>query len=201
MHLFDFGLAPEYHLIYRKPVTPTSVMVIESTESSLSIAWDVELPAMAYYSIHLKHAALTDIYYRAVKTYLPKDITTHTIEGLASGTSYSIKLIIGQDGLFNHVGEIEGRTKGTSLCGDGVINTGEECDAGEDNGSTNSDCNSECVVTVVMLPTQARTNYPLCHEELPPKFFIMFLLPLLISCYYLKEPNQNIQYTNKKYGM
>lgn len=118
---------------------------------------------MAYYSIHIKRAALSDSYYRAAKTYLPHDINTYTVEGLSAGTAYTIKLIVGEDGIFNHAGGTEGKTKGTSLCGDGVLNTGEECDAGEDNGSTDSDCNLECVLTIMMLPTQASPNYLLAQ--------------------------------------
>lgn len=146
-------------MIYHKPVTSTNLQVIDSTESSLTIAWDSELAGM-FFSIHVKHAALDDLYYRVAKTYLPGEIMTHTVEGLSSGTYYSIKLIIGQhDHSDFEGGVVEGRTQGTSLCGNGLIDAGEECDEGKEVWTESSHCTSECILTIVQLPTKVRQNY------------------------------------------
>ena len=73
----------------------------EATESSLTVAWNSAQDEHEVSTlVAIKHAALGDIYYTTAKTFLPNEISAYNIRGLSSGTSYTVKVISGQDGQY-----------------------------------------------------------------------------------------------------
>jgi len=157
IHLFDFGVAPEYQLVYRKQPTVSNLRMVETTELSLKVAWDTA-HYLTFFYILVKRTVLGDQYYNIAKQFLPGEISSYTIEGLAAGTSYTVKVVSGQNGHYEENGAVvSGTTAGASLCGNGVLDTGEECDDGDLNGADTSDCNSECVHVVTVSTTSSST--------------------------------------------
>ena len=120
IHLFDFGVAQEYKVLYTKRMPPINLHVIGSTESSISVAWGLHSndmhPTEISFMILVKRSTLGDENYEVVKSFLPGDLSSYTVRGLASGTSYSVKIISGQNGSFGKDGvEVVGNTNGNSI--------------------------------------------------------------------------------------
>ena len=148
IHLFDFGIASEYRLVYRKPTTVTNLRVLESTESELTVAWDA-IESMPSSYLLLKHANMGNQYFKVAQPYLPGGITSVKLTGLSSGTPYTIMSLPLEHAPEEDIGvTIEGTTLGDSLCGNGMVDMGEECDDGSDNGKPGVNCTTSCVYEI-----------------------------------------------------
>lgn len=175
IHLFDFGVATEYRLIYRAPVNVANLRIISSTESELTIGWD-GLESMDTYYALVKHSVLPDQYFKVAALYLPEEVRTIKIRRLASGTTYSVRVMPMDHNKEENVGSsIEGTTLGTSLCGNELIDMGEECDFGPLNGQDENNCTSTCVFQIrtnnaSSLPTRgpSLTGFPSASPSVLP---------------------------------
>ena len=160
IHLFDFGVALEYQLIYRKPVAVTNIKVLDSSESELTIGWESPENKGPSYLL-IKNANLGDHYFKIAKSYLPGDITSVKIGSLSPGTTYSILVMPAEHDKDENVGTmIEGTTTGTSLCGNGQIDIGEECDEGSDNGKDGLNCTTACVIRISVSESAMPSSTP-----------------------------------------
>ena len=172
IHLFDFGVAFEYHLIYCKPVAVTNIKVLDSSESEITIGWESQENISPSY-ILIKNANLGDQYFKIAKSYLPEDVTTVKIRSLSPGTAYSILVMPAGHNQDENVGTmIEGTTTGTSLCGNGQIDIGEDCDEGNDNGRDGFNCTTACVIRISgsesALPSSTPSESPLTSPSTSP---------------------------------
>ncbi len=114
IHLFDFGVAQEYKIFYVKQMPPTNLHVIESTNSSISVAWDslsnhsqrylANDPNLAGKSFMIQVKRNGDENYQVSKSFLPGHLTSYTVKGLAAETSYSIRVISGRNGNYEKDG-------------------------------------------------------------------------------------------------
>lgn len=121
IHLFDFGVAPEYRLVYYKQLPVSNLDVVGVTESSLTVEWDAAQGVTDYSLVLIKRTSLSDGYYSTAKSFLPGEISSFTIRDLASGTSYTIKVVSGRDGHYENDGAIAvASTTGVLQCGNGT---------------------------------------------------------------------------------
>jgi hypothetical protein len=156
VHLFDYGVAETYQLVYALQQPVTNLRITEATNHSLSIAWDPAIGATASYII-IKPTLSDDESYWVAKEFV--QIDSYTIRHLSAGMSYSITVFTGRRGRYERTGAtVVGSTTGASLCGDRNVDTGEECDDGSSNGTPDSLCTAECRLKFV--PPQEPSSYP-----------------------------------------
>jgi len=146
IHLFDYGLAPVYRLLYALQQPVTDLRVTESTNSSLTLSWVEAAGATASYVL-IKPEGLGDEYYKSVLQFT--QINTCTINNLAAGRRYVVKVYTGSKGNYETTGaSVAAATLGVSSCGDSIIDLGEECDDGPGNSTPESNCTAFCTESI-----------------------------------------------------
>ena len=150
---------------------PSNLQVVEVSESSLSVAWDIVQAQQPEYVIVLfKGTALSDGYNNTAKSFLPSKISTIAIRGLASGTSYTVKKVSVRDGQYENGGAfVVGTASGMSECGNGVLDNRGGCDEGTQYGSgVVGECNSDCVFTVEFDDSSQPSSHPASKPQACP---------------------------------
>ena len=157
IHLFDFGVAPEYVLLYRKQPSILEVRITNATSSSLSVSWQNAPESVG--QLLWKPTSLEDKYFKLAKMLLP-GVSAFTLTNLASGQNFTIKVTSGKDGIYDNSGgvTIVGETLGEYKCGNNIADMGEECDEAERNGSVESNCTIACTNVIFTRTQDSRGN-------------------------------------------
>lgn len=166
-HLLEFGLAPgRIQAPVQKNPSVRNLEIISSTESLLNVAWEGILEDLSISIIMTKPSNLGEEYFVVIKPYLRKEINSYTIMNLAQGQSYAIRVIIGDDGIFEPEGvEIVGTMLGDSLRGNNEIDVGEVCDEEPLNNDFEfSNCTYYCVLSCRLYHLQT-VSHVLYHHS------------------------------------
>lgn len=84
--------------MFTKQQPVTNLQIIFVSDNSITIAWD-KAPGAASSYIVFKPSSLPDQYYKVAESFT--QVTSFTINDLAQGSEYAIKVFTGEKGLFS----------------------------------------------------------------------------------------------------